>query len=288
MMTFKHTDPRHATGIGSPQDGAMNMGDGKMLADRVALVTGGGGEIGGAIAERFGREGAKVLVADIDPGKAEAVAARVRAAGGDAQSAECNVADPAHAERAVGRAVGAFGRLTTLVNVAATVIPDGNAETLSLDDWNKTLAVNLTGAFLMCKFAIPEIRKAGGGTIVNITSQLGQIGVPRKSPYSTSKAALIQLSKCLAVDYAQDNIRVNSLSPGAIDTARSLRHFGTRENANKARGPLHLLGRTGRVDEIAAGAAFLASDESSFMTGADLLLDGGYLAFKGSLETDKR
>lgn len=264
------------------------MSDGKMLTNRVALVTGGGGEIGGAIAVRFARDGAKVLVADIDPLKAEAIAVKVREAGGAAQSAECDVADPSHAERAVKRTVEAFGKLTTLVNVAATVIPDGNAETLSLADWNKTLAVNLTGPFLMSKFAIPEIRKAGGGTIVNITSQLGQIGVPRKSPYSTSKAALIQLSKCLAVDYAPDNIRVNSLSPGAIDTARSLRHFGTRENANKARGPLHLLGRTGRVDEIAAGAAFLASDESSFMTGADLLLDGGYLAFKGSLDVERR
>lgn len=263
------------------------MSDGQMLANRVALVTGGGGEIGGAIAERFAREGAKVLVADLAPAKAEAVAAKIRAAGGAAQSAECDVADPAHAERTVKRAVEAFGKLTTLVNVAATVVPDGNAETLSLEDWNKTLAVNLTGPFLMCKFALPEIRTAGGGTIVNVTSQLGQIGVPRKSPYSTSKAALIQLSKCLAVDYAPDNIRVNSLSPGAIDTARSLRHFGTRENANKVRGPLHLLGRTGRVDEIAAGALFLASDESSFMTGADLLLDGGYLAFKGSLDAAK-
>jgi NAD(P)-dependent dehydrogenase (short-subunit alcohol dehydrogenase family) len=263
------------------------MSERQLLSGRVALVTGGGGEIGGAIVERFAREGAKVVAVDVDPAKAEAVAARVRARGGDARSAECNVADPAHAERAVRYAVDAFGGLTTLVNVAATVIPDGNAETLSLDDWNKTLAVNLTGPFLMAKFAIPEIRKAGGGTIVNITSQLGQIGVPRKSPYSTSKAALIQLSKCLAVDYARDNIRVNSLSPGAIDTARSLRHFGTRENANKARGPLHLLGRTGRVEEIAAGAAFLASDESSFMTGTDLLLDGGYLAFKGAMEPAK-
>jgi NAD(P)-dependent dehydrogenase (short-subunit alcohol dehydrogenase family) len=264
------------------------MSEGQLLANRVALITGGGGEIGGAIARRFAREGARVLVADIDAAKAETVAASARAAGGTAQSVECNVSDPTQSERAVRRAVEAFGGLTTLVNVAATVIPDGNAETLSLEDWNRTMAVNLTGPFLMCKFAIPELRKAGGGTIVNITSQLGQIGVPRKSPYSTSKAALIQLSKCLAVDYAQDNIRVNSLSPGAIDTARSLRHFGTRENANRARGPLHLLGRTGRVDEIAAGAAFLASDESSFMTGADLLLDGGYLAFKGALGTQAK
>jgi NAD(P)-dependent dehydrogenase (short-subunit alcohol dehydrogenase family) len=260
------------------------MSERQLLTGRVALVTGGGGEIGGAIVERFAREGAKVLAVDIDPAKAEALAARVRASGGDARSAECNVAESTHAERAVRNAIEAFGKLTTLVNVAATVIPDGNAETLSIEDWNRALTVNLTGPFLMAKFAIPEIRKAGGGTIVNVTSQLGQIGVPRKSPYSTSKAALIQLSKCLAVDYARDNIRVNSLSPGAIDTARSLRHFGTRENANKVRGPLHLLGRTGRVDEIAAGAVFLASDESSFMTGTDLLLDGGYLAFKGSME----
>jgi NAD(P)-dependent dehydrogenase (short-subunit alcohol dehydrogenase family) len=259
------------------------MAEGHLLTNRVALVTGGGGEIGGAIVERFAREGAKVVVADIDPRKAEAVAGKVRAAGGEAEPVGCNVADPVHGERAVQRAIEAFGKLTTLVNVAATVVPDGNAETLSLEDWNRALGVNLTGPFLMCKFAIPEIRNAGGGTIVNIASQLGQIGVPRKSPYSTSKAALIQLSKCLAVDYAQDNIRVNSLSPGAIDTARSLRHFGTRENANRVRGPLHLVGRTGRADEIAAGAVFLASDESSFMTGTDLLLDGGYLAFKGAM-----
>jgi NAD(P)-dependent dehydrogenase (short-subunit alcohol dehydrogenase family) len=265
------------------------MSDGRLfMTNRVALVTGGGGEIGGAIVERFAHEGAKVMVVDLDLSKAQAVADKVRAAGGLADALECNVADPAHGERAVKRAIESFGKLTTLVNVAATVVPNGNAETLSLEDWNRTLAVNLTGPFLMCKFAIPEIRKAGGGTIVNITSQLGQIGVPGKSPYSTSKAALIQLSKCLAVDYARDNIRVNSLSPGAIDTARSLRHFGTRENANKVRGPLHLLGRTGRVDEIAAGAVFLASDESSFMTGTDLLLDGGYLAFKGSLDVQAK
>ena len=113
-----------------------------------------------------------------------------------------------------------------------------------------------------------------------IASQLGQIGVPLRAPYSTTKAALIQFAKCLAVDHATDNIRVNSISPGSVDTRRTLRRYGTREIANKARGPFHLLGRTGRADEIAAGALFLASEQSSFMTGADLLLDGGYLAFK--------
>jgi NAD(P)-dependent dehydrogenase (short-subunit alcohol dehydrogenase family) len=192
------------------------------------------------------------------------------------------------AERAVRHAVEAFGKLTTLVNVAATVTPDGTVETLALDDWNEALAVNLTGAFLMCKYAVPEIRKAGGGTIITIASQLGQIGVGGRAPYTTSKAGLIQLTKCLAIDHAADGIRANSLSPGGVDTARILRRFKSREDANRARGPAYLLGRPGRAEEIAAGALFLASEESSFMTGADLLLDGGYLAFKGPLPPSER
>ena len=140
----------------------------------------------------------------------------------------------------------------------------------------------------MCKYAVPEIRKAGGGSIINIASQLGQIGVAGRAPYSTSKAALIQFTKCLAIDHAADGIRANTLSPGGVDTARILRRFASREEANRARGPAYLLGRPGRADEIAAGALFLASEESSFMTGADLLLDGGYLAFKGQLPPDQR
>jgi NAD(P)-dependent dehydrogenase (short-subunit alcohol dehydrogenase family) len=250
----------------------------------VALVTGGGGEIGGAIARRFAAEGAAVLVADIRLPEARAVAADIVAAGGRAAAAETNVTRAEHAQRAVQKAVQDFGGLTTLVNVAATVSPDGTVETLTLDDWNRALAVNLTGAFLMCKYAIPEIRKAGGGTVVNIASQHGQIAVAKRAPYSTSKAALIQFTQCLAVDHAADGIRCNSLSPGGIDTARVLRRYdGDRAAANRARGPDYLLGRVGRVDEVAAAAVFLASDQSSFMTGADLLFDGGYLAFKGAL-----
>jgi NAD(P)-dependent dehydrogenase (short-subunit alcohol dehydrogenase family) len=126
--------------------------------------------------------------------------------------------------------------------------------------------------------------QAGGGAIINIASQLGQIGVGERAPYTTSKAALIQFTRCLAIDHAADGIRANSLSPGGVDTLRIVRRFGgSREAANRGRGPAYLLGRPGRVEEIAAGALFLASEESSFMTGADLLLDGGYLAFKGSL-----
>jgi len=254
-----------------------------LLNGRVALITGGGGEIGGAIARRFASEGAAVAVADIRGERAQAVAQDIVGAGGWALSIQADVAVACDAERSVSNTVAAFGSLTTLVHVAAAVTPDGTVETLTLEQWNEALAINLTGAFLMCKYAVPEMRKTGGGTIVNIASQLGQIGVPGRAPYSTSKAALIQFTKCLAGDHAKDGIRANSLSPGAVDTERTVRRFGTREAANRARGPYHLLGRTGRVEEIAAGALFLACDESSFMTGADLLLDGGYLAFKGLL-----
>ena len=257
------------------------MGRVGMLEGAVAIITGGGGEIGGSIARRFASEGAKVVVSDIRKDACDAVAADIIANGGEALSLEADSSRPDQAQRIVEETVKRFGKLTTYVNTPASTTPDSLVENLSFELWNDALAVNLSGAFLMCKYAIPPIRAAGGGTIIMIASQLGQIGVPLRATYSTTKAALIQLAKCLAVDHAIDNIRVNSISPGSVDTRRTLRRYGTRDVANKARGPLHLLGRTGRADEIAAGALFLASDESSFMTGADLLLDGGYLAFKG-------
>jgi NAD(P)-dependent dehydrogenase (short-subunit alcohol dehydrogenase family) len=254
---------------------------GGRLEGRVALITGGGGEIGSAIARRFAAEGAAIAIADLEIAKAEETARSVIGIGGRASGFAVDVANEASAEEAVKRTIAAFGRLTTLVNVAAAITPDGTVETLSLKQWNQAIDVNLTGAFLMCKYAVPELRRAGGGSIINIASQLGQMAVPKRSPYCTSKAALIHFSKALAIDHAKDNIRVNSLSPGAIDTPRALwRYGGSLEEARKARGPLYLTGRPGTVDEIAHGALFLASDDSSFMTAADLLIDGGYLAFK--------
>lgn len=254
-----------------------------MLEGRVAIVTGGGGEIGGAIARRFAGEGAAVLVADISLDKAQAVAGEIGAAGGSARAMALDVTDPAQCAAAVATAATAFGKVTTLANVAATVTPQGTVETLSYEDWRSAFTVNLDGMFFMCKHAVPEMRKAGGGAIVNIASSHGHIGMPRRPAYCSSKAAVLQFTKCLAIDFGADNIRANSISPGAIDTLRAaLQRFKSREEANRAKGPAYLVGRTGRAEEIAAGAAFLASDEASFMTGADLLLDGGYMAFKGT------
>lgn len=260
---------------------------GKLLG-HVALVTGGGGEIGGAIAVKLAGEGAKILVTDIDPEKAEATAQTIRNGGGEAFWTSGDIADPQVAQQAVSATVKHFGRLSIMVNTAATVTDDGRAEDISLEDWNNALRVNLTGVFLMTKYAMPEMRKSGDGRVVNITSQLGQIGVPRRSPYTTTKAALMQFTRSLAVDYAEFNIRANTLSPGGIDTERRMRRFKSREEARKARGPLYLLGRLGTVDEVANGVLFLVSDDSSFVTGTDLLCDGGYLAFKGKMTDNEK
>jgi NAD(P)-dependent dehydrogenase (short-subunit alcohol dehydrogenase family) len=166
---------------------------------------------------------------------------------------------------------------------AAPVSAQGTVETMPLADWSKEISVNLTGTFLMCKYAVPALRRAGGGAIVIIASQLGHLGVPERAAYCTTKAALIHFTRILAMDHARDNIRANSISPGFILTDRSSARSGGKESARKVMGPKHLLNRPGLPDEIAAGAAYLASDESSFVTGTDLLIDGGYVAFKGEV-----
>ena len=259
------------------------MAAAQMLEGRVAIVTGGGGEIGSAIARRFATEGAAVLVADISADKAAATVSAIESNGGNAHPLALDVTRAEQCEQAVAEAVERFGKLTTLANVAATVTPQGTVETLSYDDWRSAFKVNLDGMFWMCKFAVPEMRKAGGGAIVNIASSHGHIGMPRRPAYCSSKAAVLQFTKCLAIDFGTDNIRANSISPGAIDTLRAaLQRFKSREEANAAKGPAYLVGRTGKTEEIAAGAAFLASEEAAFMTGTDMLIDGGYMAFKGT------
>ncbi len=245
------------------------------LGNKTVLVTGAGGGIGSAIAERFAVEGAQVLCCDQDEMAAARVAAKI---GGGAAAQACDVSDPEDAGAAVARAVELFGALHVLVNCAAGREPVGDVVALAVEDWRRAIEINLTGIFLMCKYAVPEIAKAGGGTIVNIASQLGSVVVPDRPAYVTTKAAVIQLSKSMAVDFADRNIRVNSLSPGATETARLLVRFKTMEAAREALAPLHPIGRLGQPDEIADAALFLACDESSFMTGSDLVVDGGYIA----------
>ena len=248
------------------------------LAGKTAIVTGGANGIGQAIVRRFAAEGAAVVVADLDLARAEETAREVETAGGRAAAAACDVSRAADAEACVALALQRFGGLQVLVNDAATFIPDGTVADIAEQDWNRSLAVNLTGAFLMSKYAVPPMAAGGGGSIVHVASQLGQVGKAGRSWYGCAKAALIQLAKVMAIDHAGQNIRVNSLSPGPIATERIFRRYGTKQDAIDRLATLTLFGRLGRPEEIADAALFLASDESSYMTGADLLVDGGYNA----------
>ena len=165
------------------------------------------------------------------------------------------------------------------VNNAAWFPPRARLAEVPEQTWEKCLAVNVTGPFLMSRFAIPVMARGGGGSIIHIASQMARVANYGQTPYCTAKGALLMLAKGIALDHAADNIRCNTLSPGGIATPSMGEVHGSLENAERVWGaPMHPLGRLGRVEEIAAGAVFLASDESSFMTGADLLIDGGYTA----------
>ncbi len=257
----------------------MNTLDKFSLKGKTAIVTGAGGGIGRAICLAYAEAGAAVACVDLHPGPAGETAAAIRKAGGEALVIECDVASESATRAAVERAAGEFGALHVLVNGAAGSDPTGTVLDYDLEAWNKVFATNVGGAFLMSKWAIPHIARAGGGSIIHIASQMGSVGAPARVAYCASKGALIQLAKVMAMDHAAQNIRVNTLSPGAVETGRMILRAGSMESARERFGPKHVLNRLGLPQEMAPAALFLASDASSFMTGADLLVDGGYNAW---------
>jgi len=245
------------------------------LQGKAAIVSGAGGGIGRAISISFAQAGAKVACLDIKLKNAEETA---RLAGQDALAIGCDVSSESDTKAAVERAARAFGRLDILVNGAAMTDPTATVLDLDLAAWNKVFATNVGGAFLLSRWTIPHMVSAGGGSIIHIASQLGTVGTPGRVAYCSTKGALITMAKAMAVDHAAQKIRVNTLSPGAVETDRMLLRYGEMKKARKALGPKHLMNRLGQPEEIAAAALFLASDASSFMTGSDLLVDGGYNA----------
>jgi NAD(P)-dependent dehydrogenase (short-subunit alcohol dehydrogenase family) len=244
---------------------------------KVVLITGAGVGIGRAVAVRFSKEGAKVAVNSLTPSNGMETLRLLTKAGGEGIYIQGDVSKDADAERMVGETVKMFGRIDILVNNAGIVIP-GRVDNTSGEDWDRTLAVNLKGPFLVAKHAIGEMRRIGGGVIVNNASVVALKGVKDRAAYTASKAGLWGLTKAMAADYLADGIRVNCVCPGTTDTPsleRRIQAFADPERAKAdfiARQPM---GRLGTDEEIAAAILFAASDEAAFMNGATIAIDGG-------------
>jgi meso-butanediol dehydrogenase/(S,S)-butanediol dehydrogenase/diacetyl reductase len=244
---------------------------------KVVLITGAGVGIGRAAAVRFATEGAKVAVNSLTPQNGEETLRLVRHAGAEGIYMQGDVSRDADARRIVAATVQAFGRLDVLVNNAGIVLP-GRVDNTTEEDWDRTMAVNLKGPFLVSRHAIAEMRKTGGGAIVNTTSVVATKGVKDRAAYSASKGGLLALTKAMAADYLGEKIRVNCVSPGTTATPSLERRILAFADPEKARADFiarQPMGRLGKDDEIAAAILFAASDEAAFMNGAAIAIDGG-------------
>lgn len=249
----------------------------KRLTGRVVLITGAASDIGMAIGQYCSAEGAAVVCTDIDE---EGVAACADALGENALGLCCDVTDSASVLKAVEIAREAFGRLDGVVHNAMAASLDGTVVSLEEAQWRREIDVCLTGAFLIGKHAIPLIEKGGGGSVVFIASTYGRVATRQAVAYCAAKAGVIHLARAIAVDHAQSGVRANSISPGSVKTRRLLDRWPDLDAAEAALAPKHLLGRIARAEEIATATVFLLSEEAAFITGSDMLVDGGFTAFQ--------
>jgi NAD(P)-dependent dehydrogenase (short-subunit alcohol dehydrogenase family) len=251
------------------------------LPGKVAFVTGGGSGIGRACAQLFAREGARVAVAGRRAEPLGAVAAEIANAGGEALAMPCDVTEAHQVEQAIRSTAARFGRLDIVVNSAGALLV-ASAEETSEADWDRLLAVNLKGTFLVSRAALPELRKSGKGSIVNIGSVLGLVGMKKRAAYAAAKGGVTLLTKAMALDHAHEGIRINCICPALVETelVRGLfENAPDPEAVRRSRIEQIPLGRLGQPEDVARLALFLASEESSWITGAALPLDGGLTAY---------
>jgi NAD(P)-dependent dehydrogenase (short-subunit alcohol dehydrogenase family) len=249
------------------------------LEGRVALITGAAGGMGKVAADRFAAEGARVVVADVLDEQGEATASGIRDSGGDAVYVHADVSKAADAEAMVATAMARFGSLDVLYNNAGIMHPeDESAVSTPEEVWDLTIAINLKGVFLGCRYGIPAMLAGGGGSIVNVASFVALMGAANPQiAYTASKGGVLSMTREIAVQYARQGIRANAICPGPIETPLTAQILDTEEK--RQRRLVHIpIGRFGRAEEVVQAALFLASDESSLMTGAALVVDGGITA----------
>jgi 3-oxoacyl-[acyl-carrier protein] reductase len=250
---------------------------GSRLGGKSAIVTGSATGIGKATAVLFAKEGARVVVSDIDETGGQQVATAIKAAGGEAIFVKADVSQVAEVERLTEAAVGAHGRVDVLVNNAAVYLGDGSLLLVPDETWDQIIAVNLKGTYLCCKFAIARMIESGGGSIVNLSSVNALMGLSLTA-YTASKGGVQALTRLLAVEFAPRGIRVNSICPGTIMTENSIAIYRERPGLEERVTKMYPMGKLGAPLDIAECAVYLASDASSFVTGASLVVDGGLMA----------
>ncbi|MEI7743825.1 MAG: glucose 1-dehydrogenase [Chloroflexota bacterium] len=247
------------------------------LDGKVTIITGGGSGMGKTAAELFAREGAMVVVADYSEASGEAVAAAVRAAGGEATFVKADVSNEDQARGMVQHAVATYGRVDALYNNAG-IMPEADHSVIDtdVDTWDKVMAVNVRGVFLGCKYAIPQMLEQGSGSIINIASFVAILGcsVPQDA-YTASKGAVLALTRSLAVQFAGRGVRSNSISPGPVETPLLMEWLLSDEAAKQLRLARNPSGRFGKPEEIVNAGIYLASDESRWTNGANFVIDGG-------------
>ena len=251
------------------------------LKGKVALVTGGAMGIGNAACTLMARKGAKVAIADLDKDKGTALAEAIRDEGGEAIFWPLDVSNETEVNAVFADVAVRYGPVTVLVNNAGIGGANKPTHELTLEEWEQVQRVNVGGVFLCTKYAIPQMKSAGGGSIINMSSIYGLVGAPDVPPYHASKGAVTLMTKTDALIYAADKIRVNSIHPGYIWTPMVENHLKTMPDpaaAKKQLAQAHPLGHMGEPDDIAWGCVYLASDESRFITGSELVIDGGYTA----------